>query len=134
MQSVSWPKPRFQVTTDGFCDNLTNLIWHSQASINNTPLSWDDALTSVELLARKSGNPWRLPTINELESIVDASCHTPALPDNHPFTAVKEAYWSSTTSYFEADWAYVLYLHKGAVGVGHKPGKAFSAWPVMKKS
>lgn len=133
MQGVSWPKPRFELDTDGFCDNLTKLIWYPQASINNNPSSWEDALTSVKLLARKTGKPWRLPTINELESIVDASCHTPALPDDHSFTAVKEAYWSSTTSYFETDWAYVLYLHKGAVGVGYKPGKDFAVWPVMEK-
>lgn len=53
-----------------------------------------------------------------------------ALPVGHPFTAMRDGYWSSTTSFFETDWAWVLYLNKGACGVGHKPGKTFYVWPV----
>ena len=133
LQGVSWPNPRFITGTDGILDNLTKLVWYPQAYITSNPSSWDEALASVRVLAQKSGKPWRLPTINELESIVDVSLHSPALPKNHPFTAVKEAYWSSTTSYFETDWAYVLYLHKGAVGVGYKNNRDFATWPIMEK-
>lgn len=73
---------------------------------------------------------WRLPDINALESLVDASRHHPALPAGHPFLAVGEAYWSSTTSAFETNWAHALYLHKGAVGVGVKSAREFLVWPV----
>ncbi|MBI4791951.1 MAG: hypothetical protein HY789_04280 [Deltaproteobacteria bacterium] len=38
--------------------------------------------------------------------------------------------WSATTSFFKTDWAWVLYLEKGACGVGHKPGKTFFVWAV----
>jgi hypothetical protein len=79
------------------------------------------------------GCKWRLPNINELESLVDASAHTPALPLDHPFTGLNDGYWSSTTSFFEPDWAYVLYLNKGAVGVGFKPGAEFYVWPVRSR-
>ncbi|MDY6994638.1 MAG: DUF1566 domain-containing protein [Pseudomonadota bacterium] len=37
---------------------------------------------------------WRLPTINELESLVDCGQHAPALPQEHPFEAVQPIYWS----------------------------------------
>jgi len=76
--------------------------------------------------------PWRMPTINELESLVDASTHHPALPEGHPFTDARDAYWSSTTSFFAADWSYILYLEKGAVGVGYKKNRDFTLWPVME--
>jgi len=46
--------------------------------------------------------------------------------------SLREGYWSSTTSFFETDWAWVLYLEKGACGVGHKPGKTFHVWPVCR--
>mgnify|MGYP002870248384 CR=1 FL=1 len=69
--------------------------------------------------------------INELESLVDASAHSPALSPGHPFTDLQQAYWSSTTSAFETDWAYVLYMHKGAVGVGYKKNRDFALWPVI---
>jgi len=84
----------------------------------------------VERLSAETGHEWRLPNINELESLVDASRDSPALPEGHPFKNAREAYWSSTTSFYETDWAYCLYLHKGAVGVGHKPGAEFSVWAV----
>ena len=77
---------------------------------------------------------WRLPNINELESPVDCSTHSPALPKGHLFGDVREGYWSSTTSMFEPDWAWALYLTKGAVGVGQKRGAHFSVWAVCDLS
>ncbi len=76
------------------------------------------ALTVVGTYAKKSHLPWQMPTINELESLVDASIHSPALPAEHPFSDIQQAYRSSTTSSFETDWSYVLYIVKGAVGGG----------------
>jgi len=131
LQGIVWPTPRFDQVDFGIFDNLTSLIWYPQARMKKTPSTWEEALTYIGELAEKSNRPWRLPTINELESLVDASRCSPALPNGHPFNAVQEAYWSSTTSFFEADWAYVLYLHKGAVGVGYKKNKDFAIWPVM---
>jgi hypothetical protein len=76
-------------------------------------------MAAVEGLNQKAnGTRWRLPNINELESLVDCGRHNPALPSGHPFTDVREGYWSSTTSRFEPDWAWALYLKKGAIGVG----------------
>ncbi|WP_051694116.1 DUF1566 domain-containing protein [Desulfohalovibrio reitneri] len=111
-------------------DQLTGLVWKTNADMAGSLLSWEQALEAVAMLRTQSGLPWRLPTINELESLVDASSHSPALPEKHPFFGVGEAYWSSTTSFFETDWAYVLYMHKGAVGVGHKPRPEFTCLAV----
>jgi hypothetical protein len=51
---------------------------------------------------------WRLPNINELESLVDCGMHSPALQAGHPFECIQESYWSSTTSMFEPDWDYFI--------------------------
>ena len=46
-------------------------------------------------IANRSG--WRLPTIQELLSLVDSSQTAPALPAGHPFTiAIDAQYWSAT--------------------------------------
>lgn len=124
---VSWPEPRFSVLEDGVLDNLTDLVWYDPGRIEPGVLNWGQAL---DIVAAMDGDKWRLPNINELESLVDASQHTPALPEGHPFTGLNDGYWSSTTSFFEKDWAYVLYLDKGAVGVGFKQNADFFAWPV----
>lgn len=61
-----------------------------------------------------------LPNINEPESLVDCDRHTPALPIDAVFTALRDGYWSSTSNAYEPDWAWALYLTKGAVGVGQE--------------
>ncbi|MDD5403284.1 MAG: DUF1566 domain-containing protein, partial [Sulfuricella sp.] len=114
---------------------LTGLCWRRDADIARQPASWDEALAAVARLNQagtgKQG-PWRLPNINELESLVDCARHSPALPSGHPFEAVQAAYWSATTSAFEPDWAWALYLEQGAVGVGQKRGRHFSVWAVRE--
>lgn len=61
---------------------------------------------------------------------MDCSAHGPALPASHPFNNVRDVYWSSTTSLYEPDWAWALYLDKGAVGVGQKRQAQFCVWAV----
>ncbi len=130
---VRWPSDRFMLQDDGVEDRLTGLVWYGRGDLPGRPVAWDQALDRVRALAGQTRRPWRLPTINELESLVDASAHDPALPAGHPFAAVLAAYWSSTTSGFETDWAYVLYLDKGAVGVGFKRNEDFYLWPVAAR-
>jgi hypothetical protein len=128
---VRWPEPRFEEAGSVVVDRLTNLCWRSPADLLGRPATWEEALKAVQRLNRQEGNhPWRLPNINELESLVECRTHSPALPQGHPFKNVREGYWSSTTSMFEPDWAWALYLTKGAVGVGQKKGAYFSVWAV----
>jgi hypothetical protein len=130
-----WPQPRFEAGDESVLDRLTGLCWRRDADIARQPASWDEALAAVAGLNQagtgKQG-PWRLPNINELESLVDCARHSPALPSGHPFEAVQAAYWSATTSAFEPDWAWALYLEQGAVGVGQKRGRHFSIWAVRE--
>lgn len=132
-----WPTPRFTVTGKVVHDRLTNLFWLKHADITGSAVDWQLAFASITQWSRETGTQtvrWRLPTINELASLVDCDTYAPALPAGHPFTGIQTGYWSSTTSYFETDWAWVLYLDKGACGVGHKPGKTFHVWPVSCSS
>jgi hypothetical protein len=131
-----WPKPRFTLQKDIVLDRLTGLYWLKNANIYPKKMNWLEALNNVKKFARdmsKKHMQWRLPTINELESLVDCSQHGPALPSDHPFENVRDVYWSSTTSFFEPDWAWALYFNKGATGVGFKQNKDFHLWPVASK-
>jgi hypothetical protein len=128
-----WPQPRFVAKGALVSDKLTDLIWAKGANVTQQAVTWDEALQAIRELNRDGYggvSNWRLPNINELESLVDCRSHSPALSVGHPFEETQEGYWSSTTSFFETDWAWVLYLHKGACGVGYKPGKTFHVWPV----
>jgi hypothetical protein len=131
-----WPEPRFRPEGEAVLDRLTGLTWSRSADLARRWTTWDEAFEVVERMNAggfEDRTTWRLPTINELESLVDASRHTPALPANHPFRDVEEAYWSSTSSAFEPDWSMALYMYKGAVGVGQKKDENFSVWAVCRE-
>lgn len=130
-----WPAPRFLPQDDVMVDRLTGLGWRREADLTGMAVTWAEALAAVHELNRRTlaGAPWRLPNINELESLVDCSRHTPALPVDAAFTGLRDGYWSSTTSAYEPDWAWALYLDKGAIGVGQKAGAHFHVWAVREE-
>ncbi len=130
---VPWPYPRFAVQEEAVLDRLTGLHWTISADLAPGLTTWEEAFEVVEninQMALAGFSDWRLPNINELESLVDAQNHSPALSPDHPFREVKEFYWSSTTSFYDPLWAWALYLTKGAVGVGLKKGRYFYVWAV----
>ena len=121
---------RFFKNANTILDQQTGLTWSKKAScITN----WRDAMEFVEVMNQNSKYgflDWRIPSILELESLTDMGEHSPSLPKNHPFTDIKEFYWSSTTSIYDQRYAWVLYMKDGTVGVGYKTLKEFYAWPV----
>jgi len=126
-----WPEPRFEMLESGILDHLTRLLWRRSANLTSQPVIWREALAAVDALNQNDArSDWRLPTINELEALVDCATHSPALPTNQPFIDVQDIYWSSTTSLFEPDWAWAMYLEKGATGIGLKRYAEFSVWAV----
>jgi quinol monooxygenase YgiN len=102
-----FPVPRFKDNGDGtVTDRLTDLIWLKNANLfGETP--WDQALTKVREMesggcgltdGSKQGD-WRLPNINELQSILDLSNSSgPAITTGNPFVNLQSAnYWTSTS-------------------------------------
>ncbi len=133
---LPWPQPRFEPQGKVVRDLLTGLYWTKDADLASGLVNWEEAFEVVKSLNQKNWGgfaDWRLPNINELESLVDCESHSPALPLGHPFERVREFYWSSTTSFYEPTWAWALYLTKGATGVGLKKGRHFYVWAVRGK-
>ena len=108
-KGIAWSgATRFTDNQDGtVSDSLTGLVWMKDAGCPGTA-NWADALTTVHALADgacglKDGSAagtWRLPNINELESLIDASAANAALSSGHPFQNVPLGiYWSSTSYY-----------------------------------
>jgi Protein of unknown function (DUF1566)/Carboxypeptidase regulatory-like domain len=107
-KGVAWPGTRFVDNQDGtVTDNLTGLIWLENAGCFS-PTTWSTAVAEVNQLASgacglsdgSSAGQWRLPNLNELESLVDVSTANPALSAGNPFTNVSNAIYWSSTSYF----------------------------------
>jgi Protein of unknown function (DUF1566)/Carboxypeptidase regulatory-like domain len=108
-KGVAWnPASRFVDNQDGtVSDSLTGLIWLKDAGCF-APDTWAAALTDINQLADgacgledgSTAGQWRLPNINELESLLDASASSPALAAGNPFTNVSDGVYWSSTSYF----------------------------------
>ena len=135
---VPWPDPRFTDNGDGtVTDNLTGLIWLKNANPFGTR-TWEQALKDCGKLASGSygltddskPGDWRLPNINELRSLEDYGQHTPALPEGHPFTNVRQSLcWSSTTVSSAPNLARFLFVGIGSCVWDHK-SVLMGVWPV----
>ncbi len=105
-------------------DNLTSLIWLKDASCLGAQ-TWANALAAANTLANyicsltdgSTAGDWRLPNLNELESLVDASRYWPPLSSGHPFgTSVQSLnYWSS--SIYAANTSQAWYVSMDGGGV-----------------
>lgn len=101
-------------------DRETGLVW--ERSPDATTLTWVSAqfLCTTRTVGNRKG--WRLPTIQELASLVDPSVGPgPTLPAGHPFTNVQSSvYWSATSSAGSAIAARYVHLIDGFVFASDK--------------
>ena len=81
-------------------DTTTGLMWQ-QAEAD--AMTWEAALTYCENLRLAGYNDWRLPNVNELQSIIDYDAYDPAIDTTYFPGAMPNAYWSSTTYEGNAD-------------------------------
>ncbi|WP_367270347.1 DUF1566 domain-containing protein [Sulfurovum sp.] len=97
-------------------DSSTGLEWQDD-SIGST-LTWESAITHCEELSLDGGG-WRLPTVNELVSLVDDSRASPAIDPVFQNTASGN-YWSSTTYARTTYHAWYVYFSDGRQDVYYK--------------
>src|SRR4051794_36761725 len=75
-------------------DGRTKLTW--QQSVDDGRYTWAAAASYCQTLSLSGGN-WRLPSLPELETIVDDSRNTPSIdPVAFPGTPA-EGFWTSST-------------------------------------
>jgi len=145
---IPWPVPRFFANNNGtITDNLTGLVWLQKANCTETvggisklngTLQWADALRWSNNLASgycglsdgSTAGQWRLPNVNELESLLDIERRNPALPAGHPFGEVplENFYWSSSTGANHNAWS--VGFIKGDVWLSYPKDRYLYVWPV----
>jgi hypothetical protein len=122
--------PRFIVLSDWYSaavlDRETGLVW--QRSLSTIAVNWYQAQESCNVGAWGGRMGWRLPTLQELASLVDYSRRGTglALPAGHPFQNVQaNYYWSATTSTASIQdpqflVAWIVGFRDGTVSRSHK--------------
>jgi len=89
-------QPNYSDNGDGtVTDNCTALMW--QQLCDDIPRNWDAALSYCEDLDLAENTNWRLPSISELQSLVDYGRSEPAI-DTSIFEGNYSANYSSSTT------------------------------------
>lgn len=85
-------------------DPASGLIWGQAAAATADPMTWEAALKYCEELTLAGHEDWRLPDIDELQSLIRYDAFDPAIQNSDcykygPFPdMVSDLFWSSTTS------------------------------------
>lgn len=140
-KGLATPTPRYIDNGDGSVyDLLTGLIWTKNANCFG-PQQWTAALSSASMLASgvcgltdgTASGDWRLPNIDELESLLNLSRTNPAVVDNNIFYIIQhssfDTYWSSSTSAATVANAWNVSLYSGDVLASAKTSSKY-VWPV----
>ncbi|ETR68558.1 MAG: hypothetical protein OMM_04498 [Candidatus Magnetoglobus multicellularis str. Araruama] len=80
---------------DTVTDTCTGLMWQKEASTHD--MTWQNAMEYCENLSLSDFKDWRLPTLQELRSIVDYSKFYPAINQDYYDGTMPVFYWSSTS-------------------------------------
>ncbi|MEK6742265.1 MAG: DUF1566 domain-containing protein [Nitrospirota bacterium] len=132
-RGVAWPDPRFTAGTaaevDCVTDNLTGLMWVKTPDA--TTRTWQAALDYADGLPLCGHTDWRLPNVNELESLVNAESGNLAIWLNAQGFSNAQAgyYWSSTTYAGNTSGAWDVGMNDGYVSASNKTGFCY-VWPV----
>ena len=108
-------------TPKAILDKETGLVW--ERSPDNSLLPWALAGQACHVVEIGGRWGWRLPTIEELSSLLDSSQPEPHLPEWSPFYGVQlsgQGYWSQTTDSENSNQAWFIPFEIGAPNVQSK--------------
>jgi hypothetical protein len=143
MFDKSIPDSRFTDNRDGtVTDNLTKLVWLKNTNCFGMQ-DWQSAVLAAKNLKEgdcgldpdlvlsddSSAGNWRLPTMQELCTLIDFSKRDPALPKGHPFSDAPAGYhWSATTLEYHHEMAWIVYFESGTTcyeNINNRSGYVF---------
>jgi hypothetical protein len=136
LMGITWPSTRFtdnSIATAAdltVTDKLTGLIWTKDGNLAGTK-TWQQALDYIKSLNISNylgHNDWRLPNVNEFESLANyQQSNSFAWLNTQGFSNVQTSnYWTSST--------YAYYKSQAWAGTGfvysHNKTSSYNVWPV----
>lgn len=110
--------PRFIKNDDAtITDTKTGLIWSATL---DKDVTHEKANQIISLL----DGGWRLPTVDELFSLVDHSKHSPAIDTEFFPDTANDWYWTSTPCAWNSAAVWIVDFYLGLVNHGHRSDSA----------
>jgi len=136
LTGVAWPNPRFMDNGDQtMTDKLTGLVWTKDADPAGGIKTWQQSLDYIKTLNSKNylgHNDWRLPNINEMESLANKQGNLATWLNSQGFRNVRaDYYWTSTTYASYTSYAWSVGMYSGIVA-GHGKADGSYVWPVRR--
>ncbi len=132
---IAWSTPRFIDNGDQTqTDKLTGLIWSKNANPAAGTKTWQQALDYIKSLNSQNylgHNDWRLPNINELESLGNkGQTNTSTWLNGLGFLNIQSNfYWSSSSYSAGTSFAWLVSMFNGSEGIYTKSDFSY-VWPV----
>ena len=117
-------KPQSQsfAVIEAMLDSNTNLLWQVKET---DQMNWEQAQSYCKSLELLKQNDWRLPQVDELQTLLDRSRVNPAA-DRKVFPDMKSGlYWTATPYTAQANSAWHVNFHLGNVNFSFKRSLAF---------
>ena len=93
------------LASDVLTDSKTGLMWQDNSAAKNTKKDWQGALAFCKELRLAGHDDWRLPSIKELQNIVDIRGFKNVGGSGY--------YWSSTAHESSDEFAWIMNFKRG---------------------
>jgi len=111
-------------TTEIVLDTLNGLMWQDNLGASASIVSWSSAVSICEDLSLAGNTDWRLPTIDEIETLIHYGASSPSI--NSTFQNItSQTYWTSTTYIGSTDYAGTVDFNEGVAGLTNKNNFGF---------
>ncbi len=108
-----------------FEESRTGLVWQDNNDAKNNKMKWQDAVEYCQSLELNGRSDWYLPTIKELQSIVDISRYNPAIKKGFKNVNTSDYYWSSSVYVSYTKYAWIVYFEDGYAYNFHKTNEYY---------
>lgn len=108
-----------------FIDPKTDLTWQDNITTKDTEITWDKAKFFCSVLRLNKHNDWRLPSVKELETIIEISQHETKDDKGFKYIGDDGYYWSGTEHETQEEFAWIMNFKRGYEYINYKTYERF---------
>ena len=99
--------------SDVFTDSKTGLMWQDNSASKNIKKDWQGAVSFCNALHLSGHDDWTLPSVKELESIIEMSQGREAMKNGFKNVGGSGYYWSSSENEANDGFAFMMNFKRG---------------------